>query len=92
MAARRPVAIPKRGYTVEQAAHYLGVGKSEVYGAIERGELRHRRTAKEFDPERFTRGRRGKGRILIDVRDLDAFFERFPVYGGEAKSSRAVGQ
>lgn len=55
--------LPKRGYTIKEAAQYLGIGEDTVKAEI---------TAKHIGVKR-----RG-ATVLIDVKELDRYFDSLP--------------
>jgi excisionase family DNA binding protein len=50
----------KRAFTISEATQYLGLGRSSIYRALERGELRRRKAGR---------------RTLILREDLDRFLD-----------------
>jgi len=55
--------VKKRGYTYAEAAIYLGSSETVIKRAVARGDI----------PARYL-----GSRVLLDVEDLDAFFDGLP--------------
>jgi excisionase family DNA binding protein len=64
---RKPRAPPRLAYTIKEAANVAAVGRTTLYQAIRRGELR--------------RLKRGARTIILD-RDLRRWLEGLPPSGG----------
>jgi len=65
----------KRGFTSDEARHYLGIGKSKFFDLLNSGRLKARRAG---------------GRLLFLRNDLDDYLDRLPVrrVGAHAKATR----
>ncbi len=76
----RPTTIPKRGYSITQAAEYCGLKKGFIERQVAAGKLPHRIIGAEFNEKRFS-GRRVPGIIIILRETLDTLLEQAPSYG-----------
>jgi predicted DNA-binding transcriptional regulator AlpA len=72
IAERRPLtmALPRRGLKLEDAAAYVGIGRSLFQVMVEDG--------------RMPRPRRINARLVWDMRELDVAFDDLPVDGDKA--------
>jgi len=77
----RATSIPKRGFSVKESAIYLGVSQWTVRKLIAAGRLPHCFAGEPFDPYRFTRGKRSKGKIVILKETLDELLDNMHQYG-----------
>lgn len=64
---------PKKYFTVSEAAEYLNIASSTVYELIREHQIAHSKI---------------KGKILIDVKDLDNFFKKNRVQNLEEALSK----
>jgi predicted DNA-binding transcriptional regulator AlpA len=69
VARERPLAIPlpRRGLKLEEAANYIGIGRTKFQELVNGG--------------RMPRPRKIDGRLIWDTRELDVAFDDLPVEG-----------
>lgn len=66
----RAATLTRRGLRCEEAAAYVGIGRTKFLAMVDDG--------------RMPRPRRVDGRHVWDVRDLDVAFDALPIDGEEA--------
>ena len=65
----RAATLTRRGLRCEEAAAYVGIGRTKFQEMVADG--------------RMPRPRRADGRLVWDVRDLDVAFDALPIDGEE---------
>ena len=64
--------IPKRGFSKPEAAAYIGVGVTKFTELVATGQMPKPRMADT--------------KLIWDIRELDEYFDRLPIKGGNRKN------
>ena len=64
--------VPKRGFSKPEAAAHIGVGVTKFTELVATGQMPKPRMADT--------------KLIWDIRELDEYFDRFPVKGGNWKN------